>query len=261
MTNEQYSALYAKQHAAYERSAYPVFLRACRKQVQPVIDWLNQFDTPPPLDLLVIPSVWRDPMVEVYDRIGVLAARREYYFMRNTEEKGVLDFLVAKWRQTFHDYAINYAYKIENELTETSKSAIQNALEEGYVQGLNGDRLATLIRRSVYNVISRARSVTISRTETTTASNLGKEIGAREWLGEDNGYQQWIGREDERERHAHFTLNDQIIPVGDNWNVGGELATMPGDTKLSGGQRINCRCTRLFMSTRRYNRLQQNNIL
>lgn len=267
MTNEEYSNIYAKQHRIYERRAYPTFLRALHEQVQPTIDWIKVNGAQnPPLDALVVPAIWRDPMVEVYQMIGMLAARREYFFMRNTE-KGVLDFLIEAWRQVFYTYAINYSYRIENELSETTKEEIRYALSVAYDNNMNADETASYIRKKVYNEISRSRAVMIARTETTTAASLGKDTGARSWLKEQDqkGYKQWIGREDSRERGRetdtmHWHLNDQIIPIDDNFvftdpNGVTSYAAMPGSTDLPANQRINCRCTLIYMSQRRYERL------
>lgn len=267
MTNEEYSNIYANQHKRYERRAYPIFLRALHEQIQTTLKWItdNQ-DVNPPLDALVVPSVWRDPMVEVYQMIGMISARREYFYMRNAE-KGALDFLIEAWRQVFYTYAINYAYRQENELSETTKNEIRYALSVAYDNNLNADQTASYIRKRVYNEISRSRAVMISRTETTTAASLGKDTGARSWLKEQGqaGYKQWIGREDSRERGRetdtmHWHLNDQIIPIDDNFVFTDEngvtsYAQMPGSTDLPANQRINCRCTLQYMSARRYERM------
>ena len=267
MTNEEYSNLYAKQHARYERRAYPIFLKALHEQITPTLKWITENQSVEvPLDALVVPAIWRTPMVEVYEMIGMLAAKREYFFMRDAE-KGVLDFLVAKWREIFYFYSINYAYRIENELSETTKEEIRRALTTAYELNLNTDQTAALIRKQVYNQISRSRAVMIARTETTTAASLGKETGAKSWLSEQNqqGYKQWIGREDSRERgretdtmHGH--LNDQIIPIDEKFTFTDakgitSYGTMPGDVNLPANQRINCRCSLIYMSQRRYERI------
>jgi len=257
MTNEEYSNLYAKQHARYERRAYPIFLRALHEQIQPTIDWIkvNGPDNPP-LDALVVPAIWRDPMVEVYQMIGMLAARREYFFMRNTD-KGALDFLIEAWRQVFYTYAINYAYRQESELSETTKNEIRYALSVAYDNNLNTDETAAYIRKRVYNEISRSRAVMIARTETGTAASLGKMTGGKSWLSEQGqkGYKEFIGRADERERHTHWELNNDIIPIDEPFKFGTDLAQFPCDVNLSAAERINCRCSFLIMSERRYNRL------
>lgn len=254
---EQCAKIYARQHKIYERRIRPLFLNALKKQINPVIEFIQMGGRNPNLDLLIDKTVFRVPLVNSYLMVGQLAAKREYYWMQGNDEKGVLGFLIDKWSLIFRNYAINYAYRIENELSETSKQEVREILEYAYENNLSGDDTAYLIRKKV-NQISKWRSRVIARTEATTASNLGKEVGAREWLKEQGqeGYQQWLGREDERERHDHFILNDTIIGIDEQWIVGGESANMPGDTRLSGKQRIQCRCTRMFMSKRRYDRIQ-----
>jgi hypothetical protein len=268
MTNEEYSNIYAKQHAIYERRAYPIFLRALHEQITPTLKWITDNQSVDvPLDALVVPSVWRNPIVNVYEMIGMLAARREYFFMRATD-KGALDFLIEAWRQVFYLYSINYAYRIENELSDTTKEEIRRALQYSYENNLNADQTASYIRKKVYNEISRSRAVMIARTETTTAASLGKETGAKSWLKEQGqtGYKQWIGRGDNRERGfetdtMHFHLNDQIIPINENFVFTDSdgvtsYGSIPGDTNLPANQRINCRCTLIYMSQRRYERMQ-----
>lgn len=211
----------------------------------------------PPLDILLQADVFRQPLQRAYEEIGLSAARREYYFQRGSEEKAAIDIFVSLWRDIFRDYATNYAYRIENELNETSKEEIRKALKKGYEEALSGDKLITRIRKSVGNEISRFRASLIARTEATTAASLGKEEGARSYFNETNqgGYQQWITRIDGKERHTHHELNGNVISMAENWTVGTETARFPGDVNLSGKERIQCRCTRLFMSDALRNRL------
>lgn len=261
--------LYARQHKQYERRIYPLFLRALRKQLEPVINWITEFGTDPPLEALVKPSIFRKPMQQAYGMVAVTAARREYYYMKGIEEKGLIDFLVEKWRALFNDYATTYAYRVESDLSETTKEEIRRALAYAYENQLNANQTAAYIKKSVYNQISRKRAVVIARTEATTASNLGKEAGAKEWLKESGqqGYKQWLGRADSRERgfgtdHGHWAMNDDIIPMEQDWELTDDKGVVsygqrPGDTRLPANQRVNCRCSQLFMSARRYERMQQ----
>lgn len=250
--------LYEKQHKRYSIRVYPIFLKALQVQLQPTIDYIRTMqDTNPPLDLLVKPGVFKEPMNEAYEIVGMLAAKRQYYWMRSEETKGAIDFLLDVWRAIFYDYSTKYAYQIDNELAETTKEEIRKALAYSYEQGWNADRTATYIRNSVGRQISRSRAALIARTETATAANLGKLTGARSWLDESNqkGYKQWIGRT-VNERSTHLELNDTIVPLDTDFIVGGEKANIPGDTRLSANERCNCRCTVIYMSERRYNALQ-----
>lgn len=252
--------IYQKQHKLYAKRIRPLFLSAIRKQIKPVIDWMETFQTlNPPLDALVPSDVFRVPYKQAFDMVGITAAKREYYYMQGNDSKGVLDFLVNKWRILFNSYALDYAYRIENELTETTKQSIRDALQKAYDEGLNADRAITLIKKYALGQISRFRATLISRTETTTISNYAKEVGARDWLAEQGqkGYKQWIGRNDGHERRSHILLNDMIIPIDDKFNVGGIPADRPGDLNLSAKERIQCRCTLIYMSERRYNRMKK----
>ncbi len=194
------------------------------------------------------------PMLTAYNIVGVLSAQRQYYWMKANDTKGLLGFLVDKWRLFFRDYALNYAYRINNKLAETTRKEIRTALSEAYEQTLSVDQTARYVRKKVNNEISRDRAVNIAQTEAATASNLGKIQGGKSWLEEQGqrGYKQWLGREDAKERPAHVALNNRIIPLDDKFEVGGELAYQPGDENLSADMRCRCRCTILIMSERRY---------
>lgn len=252
------SELYEKQLERYAKRTYPIFIRALVEQVQPTLEFIRRTEnTDPPLDILVDPNIWIRPMQQAYELVATTAARREYYWMRNIENKAILDFLIDAWRAVFMDYSTNYAYRIMNELSETTREEIRRALKESYDQNLNANQTATYIRKRVGREIPRSRAVLIARTESATAANLGKLTGAKSWLEESGqeGYKQWIGRV-VNERSTHLALNDTIIPMDEDFMVGGEKATAPGDTRLSADERCNCRCTVIYMSKRRYDRMQ-----
>lgn len=252
------SELYEKQHERYAKRVYPLFLRALVEQIQPTLEFIRRTgNTQPPLDLLVNPRVFIKPLNEAYQITGELAAKREYYSIRTAETKAISDVLLDAWRAIFYDYSTNYAYRIINELAETTKEEIRRALAYSYDNGYNADRTATYIRNSVGRNIARSRAVLISRTETATAANLGKITGAKSWLKEqgEEGYKEWIGRNDGRERHTHVAMNGVIIPIDEDFNVDGEKASTPGDVRLSAGERCNCRCSVIYMSKRRYDRM------
>lgn len=250
--------LYEKQLKRYAVRTYPIFLRALQSQVNPVVEYIRRTgNIDPPLDILVMPNVFIRPIQQSYEMVGMLAAKRQFYLMQGTENKAIIDFLVDAWRAIFLDYATNYAYRIDNELSETTKEEIRRALAEAYEQNLNADRTATYIREKVGRKISRSRAVLISRTESATATNLGKRTGAESWLSENNekGYKQWIGRNDGRERTTHIELNDKFEPLEEPFKVGGFNAQYPGDKDLPADERCNCRCTVIYLSERRYNRM------
>lgn len=260
MTEAQAVAIeYAKQHRNYERRIKPLFLNALRKNAEPALKWIESYGAENvPLDILVNPNDFIAPMINAYMIVAPLAAQREYFYQKRTKAS-ILDILSGVWAGIFRVYSTTYAYRIQNNLSETTKELIREAIQEGYDLNLNANQLASYIRKKVSNEISRDRAVTIARTEATTASNLGKFQGAKSYFEDQGmkGYKQWIGRNDGRERHSHIMLNDDIIPMDEEWQVGNEQAERPGDLVLSGKERINCRCTQMFISERRYLRLQQ----
>lgn len=257
--SEQQRRDYKKQHSAYERRIKPIFLNALRRQIEPIALWLEANLGEPPVDALIDKTIFRQPMVQAYLLVGNMSAKRGYYLIRGNDGgvKSAIDLFINLWTEIFKDYALRYAYRIENELSETTKQEVRKALAEGRELGYSNDRIATLIRRRVQWQISRTRAILIARTEATTASNLGAEQGAKTWLKEvgQKGYKEFIGRDDERERHTHRELNGKIIPIEEKFSFGGSLALLPGDTTLPAKERIQCRCTTLFMSERRYLRM------
>lgn len=244
---------YEAQHEIYTRRIYPIFLKSLRIQAEPALIQIDHGNYAYS-DQIIRPEVMQVPMMTAYQIVGVTSARRQYYWMQNMDAKSLLGFLVDKWRLYFRDYALNYAYRIQNKLAETTRKEIRMALSEAYDQTLSVDQTARYVRKKVNGEISKSRAVLIARTEATTASNLGKEQGAKSWLAEQGqkGYKQWLGREDSKERLTHVVLNNRIIPIDDDFEVGVELAKQPGDTRLSADERCNCRCTTLYMSERRY---------
>lgn len=261
MTEQQQIAnQYAKEHKNYEKRARPVFLNAVRKNALPAIEWIDLNGAEDvPLDLLVAQNDWVIPMQQAYLMIAPLAAKREYYYQKRVKATAI-DILLNVWYDIFRDYATSYAYRIMNELTETTRETIRDAIKEGYELKLNGSQLSAYIRKKVMGEISRNRANVIARTESTTASNLGKEQGAKSYFEQQGtkGYKEWVGRNDGRERHTHIALNDTVIPIDDKYTVGTEQALRPGDLDLSAKERCNCRCTQMFMSAERYRRMQAN---
>ena len=263
MNRKQYARIFAQQHAIYERKIYPVFLNKLKRDIAPVLRMLEDNPTNSQVQALInsinilIPVTgWVKVYQTAYYDIGITAARREYYFQRNEETKGLLDILVDGWKKYFTEYAANYAYRFQNELTETTRQKVRQALEAAYELGLSGNKLVTQVKKAL-NASTRDRAKVISRTETTTIANVSKELGAVTYFQEQRieGFSQWITRLDGRERASHRSVNDVIKPIGGKFIVGGHECERPGDLVLPGKERIQCRCVKIFMSRRRAERL------
>lgn len=243
-----------------EKEIRPFVRKALNKSIEGVVSWVKQNGTDNvPIQGLIADDVWEPLYLKIYQLIGMRAARKEYYNQRRNEgvetKASAIEFFTDIWSGTLRDYALQYTYRISRELNDRTIELIQRALGDDAMIEL--DRLGRIrFFISKINGVMRKRSNTISRTESTTLANLGKEVGARSWIDENGGqgYKMWLGRV-ANERPEHLQVNNRIIPIDDLYTVGNESAERPGDINLSAGLRINCRCSQSLMSQNRYNAL------
>lgn len=252
---------FAKFHKTAEKQLLPLVRKALKQSISRVIQYARDYglETLNP-ELLINPNVWKAFYNSAFQLIGMKIAKKEYYRQRNLEglanKASAIEFLVDIWSGLLRDYALNYTYNIERELNQTTIDIIKRALGEDYSLGVGRDGVVRLFENNL-NGAMRTRSLGISRTEATTISNLGKDIGARSWIEEQGGggKKVWLGRNDEKERKSHLEENNTILDIDDKYNLNGELAERPGDVNLSAKERISCRCTQSLMSQNRYNQL------
>lgn len=253
---------FAKQHKIAEKQMLPYFRKALRQHIAPFVRYIEVNSTAAVprglISTLLDNSVWAKVYNQVYEKIGVKFARREYYRQKkvdNEEEKASIGFLIDIWSSILRDYSLTYVYNISRELTDTTIKIIEEALSD--IASLELDEKGR-VRLLIKNITDKMklRSLTISRTETTTVSNIGKEIGAVSWINEQGGqgYRVWLGRI-ARERDTHIAVNNTVLPLDEMYTVGTEQALRPGDVHLSAKERINCRCSQTIMSQNRYNSL------
>jgi hypothetical protein len=101
--------------------------------------------------------------------------------------------------------------------------------------------------QEVWPDLAAVRAERIARTEVVSASNYGVKAGA-EAFQEETGVvlrKVWISKLDDktREEHKPEYMGTQSPLINEPFIVGGEQAQIPGDTNLSAGMRINCRCS------------------
>lgn len=254
---------FAKFHNTAEKELLPYFRKAIQASIQPVINWVNTFGTENvPVDKLIKRDVWAIVYPNVYQLIGLRMARKEYFRQRKLEgieqKASVTDFFKDVWSGKLKDYAANYAKYIQEELNNTTIELLKRALGDDAILELDSMGRVRFFLQKIKGLM-QTRTENISRTEATSISNLGKEIGARTWIDENGGegFKMWLGRNDERERPAHLRENNTIIPIDDYYVLDGFEAERPGDVRLPGNLRIMCRCTQSIMSQNRYNALQR----
>ena len=84
-----------------------------------------------------------------------------------------------------------------------------------------------------------------SSPETAAGLNHGHQ-SARVVLVAETGIQlkkQWLCVRDQWTRESHLEADRQEVQAGDDFTVGGERCSYPGDRRLSAEERIHCRCT------------------
>lgn len=261
----QYIAEYQKQQRSYEINTRPIFLRLLNYQIQPIIGALEAGVLQPDPNILIPNGSFVQPIINTYINVGLLAAKREYFYQRRMDgeeqKASIIDLFTNVWTALFREYSTRYAYRIDNEFTEVTRQSVRKILQEAYEEGLNADKIITKLKRAI-GATNRHRATNIARTETTTAANYAKEVGARQWLSDTNqqGYKGWLARVDERTRQAHLIENNTYIPIDEKFiledpKVGRVECERPGDLVLPASQRCMCRCTVTYLSEGRYRRL------
>jgi hypothetical protein len=250
---------YAKYHKTAEKQLLPLFRKALYETIKPIIDVVNTIGLSSVTPEMINRNVWQKTYQNAYNLIGMKIAKREFYTQRRLdggleEKSSAIDFLADVWDSILRNAANNYVLNIQNDLNDTTMKIIRDALGEAYELGLDEDGTVRLFLKIMTDK-QKERAKNFSRTEATTLSNLGKEIGAKSWIEQNGGkgYKMWLGRNDARERPSHLAENNTILEIDDLYDLDGELAQRPGDVNLSPYNRINCRCTQSIMSQNRYN--------
>ena len=115
---------------------------------------------------------------------------------------------------------------------------INSTVEESLVKGDSISDMAKAIRAK-FNDISRARATTIAMTETSAVYGQGRQDAMSE-AGVQ--YKQWLTSGNANVRAAHEEANGQTVRIDEDFEVGGEKLSHPGDPNGSAENVINCHC-------------------
>jgi uncharacterized protein with gpF-like domain len=164
-------------------------------------------------------------MIEYKDAEDIFAVQTEGWISRNSATKAV-------------------------GITETTLGQIQSAFEAGFAENLTGTEVAKRITQKAGGVIARTRAITIARTETHAASQVGSLEAAKSTNIPLKKV--WVAAEDERTRETHNIADnryhDNPVNIDDNFVVGGDSMTAPG-LGSDPAENINCRCVVTFKTT------------
>jgi hypothetical protein len=258
MTLEQYKKQFDRQHAMWERKMAPVFYNALKAQMAPVLV-LRNFEN---AEAFILPDAIAQAFTTCYTECGLYFAKGEWKRISKEETKAdadiMIQFMSQRWLQLLREIALISAFDTILDITDYTKERLRFALAEALEKGYGADETARLIEQYTLKGFGLRRAMVIARTETTYAANEGKRISANDWA-ESVGiklYKKWIVRNDGREREAHRIAGaDKAILENKLFLVGGEKLIQPGDIRASAANRVNCRCTTIYVSERKARQL------
>ena len=123
-------------------------------------------------------------------------------------------------------------------VNKTTGNLLLAELQEGVALGESIPLLTSRVEK-VFAGSRALRAEGIARTETATAANAGHLQTYRQAAVP---LKKWITTRDMRERDAHAGADGQIVKADEDFNVGGESLSGPGQGGSSWNV-INCRCT------------------
>ena len=189
---------------------------------------------------------WRAAALDLADLMhtaattaGVTRVNNAFGVSFDLEAPFVQDFIRAR------------ANQLAGQVSDTTYSAIQQALADGVANGASIDDLAASVQ-DVFDVASRSRAQTIARTEVISASNGSASLAAAQLPSDVAAGQEFIATRDERTRDDHAEADGQIVAMGEPFTVGGESLMYPGDPDGSPENTISCRCTVAFLTPKEY---------
>lgn len=147
-----------------------------------------------------------------------------------------IDFTIVQ--PAFKAWIEKYGLERATLINETSKKGIANSLSEG-IQG--GESILELQDRvkDQFDGLRDYRSERIARTESTATFNNG---AVNTYKASGIKSKTWLATMDDRTRQDHLDLDDQTIPIDEDFNVGGDRMPAPG-LGSDPAENCNCRCT------------------
>lgn len=133
-------------------------------------------------------------------------------------------------------------------ISRTSKDALKGIVEDGMEEGLSLGQIAKRIQQLDSTTFSKNRAYTIARTEVLSAASYANHMSAKQ-IAEDVNVKMektWLTAIDGRERDTHRAAHRQTVAMDKYYDIGGEKAMYPGDTRLSAANRIRCRCAERY---------------
>lgn len=180
-------------------------------------------------------------LIHLYTNVGMQWAHKSQVLQRTLKSRQPMGFserLIALMKAYYGIDLLNDAEGI----TETTREQIQRVLSEGAQAGWSFDEM---VRKLESPEMTRTRSRLISRTETVAAANGASLLNAKETPGNKNKI--WISARDHRTRMHHREVDNHIVGIDEDFNVGGTPMKAPGDKRGGAAECCNCRCAVAFI--------------
>ncbi len=149
-------------------------------------------------------------------------------------------------REAAQDYILEtFQQDYWTRINETTRNDIELTLWRAIEEGLSIRDIRDEIMESHGGQYSRARATNVARTETTSALNSGHVEGIRRAY-EGTGLEpakEWLSLLGTTTRPEHAEADGQTVGVDEDFTVGGEACSFPGDYRLSPAMRCQCQCT------------------
>jgi len=133
---------------------------------------------------------------------------------------------------------------------------IQNIISNARAEGLSLNQISKKIMKRV--PVARSRAAAIARTETHNAASFANhsyhEIVGKEY--DVRMVKRWTATNDLRTRSAHSSVNGQIRPMDEPFNVDGAEMMHTGDPKGGARNNVNCRCVVIYIDADEVDNLQ-----
>lgn len=181
-------------------------------------------------------------LLDLYVNTGRLWAHRSQILGRTLKGRQPLGFsqrLIDLMKQYYGIDLLNDAAGI----TQTTKDQIQSVLSEATQQGWSFSQIVDHLQSPD---MTRYRARLIARTETVGAANAAALINTLQIAPDSKKI--WISAKDNRVREHHREVDNTIIPITTDFNVGGYPMKAPGDKRAGASEVCGCRCVLAFQS-------------
>lgn len=159
-----------------------------------------------------------------------------------------LDYSARPWVQQHLADVSNYLLDTPDWLF----GQVTTQLQQGITAGESIPAMAERVQATLFSGgadLWANRGTTVARTEALSAYNGGTQEAMRA-MSEEFGLtleKVWLASMDARTRDTHFVADGQRVALEGMFNVGGFMAPLPGAETLPPEERINCRCSVLYV--------------